>query len=133
MPHKDPIKLREYKRNYNRVYYHTKRYFHSAKAKYSSLKSRSAKRGWVFDLTLAEYEKYVLGGICYYCQDSLPEVGCGLDRANHRYGYLRGNVVACCQWCNNKKGLLEAAGFVSGEAIVLLQRLVKSRKQGLLK
>jgi len=43
---------------------------------------------------------------CHYC--SLAEAG-GLDRVDSNQGHIDGNVVACCEKCNNVLGDLPPA------------------------
>jgi len=43
---------------------------------------------------------------CFYCQNQLGapvETGSGLDRLDNTRGYELGNVVSCCQQCNEIK------------------------------
>lgn len=45
---------------------------------------------------------------CYYCGITVDEhennMLNGLDRVNNEFGYIRGNVVACCTLCNYMRG-----------------------------
>jgi hypothetical protein len=40
---------------------------------------------------------------CYYCNGDLNEMGIGLDRLDNTIGYLKNNVVPCCDKCNRLK------------------------------
>lgn len=55
--------------------------------------------------------------------------GSGIDRQDHRLGYVHGNCVPCCSNCNTKKGLLEAAGLVYPRTVEVLMEILKSGQE----
>lgn len=53
-------------------------------------------------LTFEDFKK-LISSKCYYCQESLPETGSGIDRVNSNIGYVQGNCRPCCTQCNRAK------------------------------
>ena len=51
-----------------------------------------------FNLTMEEFEKIVTQP-CLYCGDE-EERWRGVDRFDNSKGYIKGNCVPCCTWCN---------------------------------
>jgi hypothetical protein len=91
---------------------------------YSSYKSGAKNRGYVWDLPLP-YFKELIAKPCLYC-GSPPEIrpgnkqlkrldieGSGLDRIDNNQGYVIGNVVPCCTWCNTAKRHHSMMDFVA--------------------
>ena len=84
----------------------------------SIYKSNSKKRGVLFDLSYKDFV-YLVDGDCFLC----GEYGSntvrkknykdyyynGIDRINNNAGYVEGNCVTSCSWCNRAKnnGTLE--------------------------
>jgi hypothetical protein len=106
------------------VYYHKNR--NSVRRRYSVLKSTAKKLGRDFTLSQEDYGVLVANNTCHYCGGCLPQAGCGLDRQDNRMGYVHGNVVPCCERCNEHKGSLEGVGFTYPRTVELLMELVKS-------
>lgn len=50
---------------------------------------------------------------CVYCGIERREYLHGIDRINNSLGYIEGNVVTCCQFCNEMKGSLDKDQFLS--------------------
>lgn len=76
-------------------------------------KKKAIDRGYQFDLTIDETEKLLLGK-CVYCGaepanqraarvEGYEFVYNGIDRIDNTKGYVKGNVVSCCRWCNIAK------------------------------
>jgi hypothetical protein len=130
---KHPAKFRKWGRTRDRrpdvkvqrhaFYYRTR---NSVWRRYSVLKSTARKLGRDFTLSQEEYGLLVADNKCHYCSGCLPQVGCGLDRQDNRMGYVHGNVVPCCERCNEHKGSLEGVGFTYPRTVELLMELVKS-------
>jgi len=91
------------------------------KFSYGVYKSRAKKYKRIFDLTLKEFEE-ITSENCFYCGIKPNNVSLtkaskddkrtkyksytynGIDRIDSSKGYVKGNVVPCCKWCNIAKG-----------------------------
>jgi hypothetical protein len=87
---------------------------------YSAYKSRAKEFKRIFDLTLKEFEE-ITSKNCFYCGIKPNNVSLtkaseddrrtkyrsytynGIDRIDSSMGYVKGNVVPCCKWCNIAK------------------------------
>lgn len=49
---------------------------------------------------------------CYYCSIVDENGFNGIDRMNHKAGYIQSNCVSCCAMCNWMKGSLDSATFI---------------------
>ncbi len=49
---------------------------------------------------------------CHYCDYLPPNRFNGIDRVVNSIGYVKGNVVPCCMWCNRAKGRRPAKEFM---------------------
>ena len=47
---------------------------------------------------------------CAYCGENEK---IGIDRVNNNIGYVVGNVVPCCKWCNRMKGTMDKDSFIN--------------------
>jgi hypothetical protein len=71
-----------------------------------------------FEMTYDQFRSLV-GQDCHYCGEPPgrrvwrhEEVAAnGVDRLNNDKGYVAGNMVPCCAWCNRAKQQLSAAEF----------------------
>lgn len=73
---------------------------------------KAKERGQIFELSLEEAEK-LFSAKCYYCNTKpsnkrtrdtgLTVFYQGIDRADNTKGYVTGNVVPCCKYCNFAK------------------------------
>jgi hypothetical protein len=82
-----------------------KRYYTTVKGRFMAAKYAANKRGKIFTISLAEYQKIILNP-CYYCNNQLGDqsiTGSGLDRINNLIGYELGNIISCCWTCNKIK------------------------------
>ena len=78
---------------------------------YNTLRCNAKRRRLEFTLTFEDYLSIIGKGECFYCGAKLhwPEYNVrksqasNLDRKDSDYGYITGNVVACCWSCNNIK------------------------------
>lgn len=66
------------------------------------LKYRCLKRGDQFQITKDDYA-LMLANPCTYCGGPLDGTGAGLDRVDSSQGYVPGNVVPACIYCNQAK------------------------------
>lgn len=81
---------------------------------YRSYRQAATLRGFVFGLSQDEF-KSLTKQDCYYCgirpqqsyeikaNDTAPYIYNGVDRLNSSNGYVLGNVVPCCGFCNRMK------------------------------
>jgi len=88
---------------------------------------RAKDRGLEWNLTFDEWFALISRN-CYYCNGSVGETGCGLDRLYYKQGYAIGNVVPCCKICNFKKGILERLGFTYPRTVELLKELLETKR-----
>lgn len=88
---------------------------------YRAYRNKAYKRGIEFSLSKDEFRELV-NKPCYYC--CLPPSGImsgygyygeyvysGIDRVDSQNGYVIGNVVPCCKFCNPAKGSLSRQEF----------------------
>lgn len=78
---------------------------------YSVYKSRRAKKGVPFELTINEYDR-LLTKRCFYCQGSNCATNIGADMLDPTIGYTSDNTVPCCKVCEGMKGNMLAGDFV---------------------
>jgi hypothetical protein len=76
------------------------------RTKYTGCRSNAVIREIPFDLTYAEYEKFLTkNNLCGYCDTDLLTIGgSSLDRIDNSQGYRLGNVIPCCGPCNQIRG-----------------------------
>lgn len=92
-----------------------------ASLKLLSIKQGAAKRGLEYKLD-DSYATSLINSNCYYC-GCLPcsetkdltydesTLFNGIDRIDSSKGYVIGNVVPCCKWCNQAKSTMSQADF----------------------
>lgn len=86
---------------------------------YNVYKQNAKRRNYDFELTLAEFESLVTKN-CVYCNSAPRQFKTargdisitGLDRIDNNVGYLIGNVVPCCTFCNIGKRHMSAAEWL---------------------
>ncbi len=76
------------------------------------------------DLSFEDWLKIIAKNECFYCSDKLPKNGYALDRKSPKLGYLKENVVACCDTCNKTK----RSFFTHEEFKVMIDALLEYRK-----
>jgi len=60
------------------------------------------RRKIIWQLSLEEYSD-LCNKPCHYCSNKLGKIvttGIGLDRINNNLGYIKGNILSCCEMCN---------------------------------
>jgi hypothetical protein len=66
-------------------------------------KRRAERSGRIWEIEREDFDKLLDSGSCYYCEGSLNDTGCGLDRKDSNLGYTLDNVVPSCGVCNKIK------------------------------
>lgn len=84
-------------RDYARMSYHTRPHI-----KYHKYKSTAPKRKHEFKLSLQKFEQ-IISQPCYYCGEKLEGQYNGIDREDNKLGYVEGNCLPCCKFCNRAK------------------------------
>jgi hypothetical protein len=78
----------------------------------ASQKHRATSRGHQWTLT-DDQAKDLVTQKCFYC-GAEPFEGCGgIDRTDNEKGYVPGNCVPSCGYCNMMKGTLGKSEFLS--------------------
>lgn len=67
----------------------------------------ASRRGLKFDLSDSTLCTVITSN-CHYCNYPGPN---GLDRINSKKAYVKGNVVACCTYCNRAKSDMTMVEF----------------------
>jgi|SRR3989338_1466981 len=86
------------------------KYCKTPKGKYNLYKKGADKREIPFTLTFDQFLSFWQNP-CFYCGSTIATIG--LDRLDNSNGYLVGNVVPCCFWCNRMKNKDSAPDFIS--------------------
>ena len=77
--------------------------------RYDFYKSNAKRRKLDFDLDLDQFDN-ITQQKCVYCGNYSGEYNkipfSGIDRINSDIGYIKGNIVPCCDTCNKMKGVL---------------------------
>lgn len=86
-------------------------------SKYLNIRRSAEGRGLEFNLTIADIRKLLKAKKCAYTKIDLvyapsgeqtpPPNALTFDRVDASKGYVKGNVVACCQAMNQFKGVVE--------------------------
>ena len=113
---------RESKQAYQRG--HNPEYCRRPATRYIRFLAEAKRREKEVSISLEQYLSIISDNCCFYCTANLPETGSGLDRLDHKLGYVSLNVVPCCRVCNETKGKLESAGFIYPRTVELMEELV---------
>lgn len=73
----------------------------SVNGKYKSYRRNAKQRGLEFSISKDEFLNLIIGE-CRYC-GKRGEPYNGVDRVDNEKGYVAGNCVPCCEWCNKIK------------------------------
>lgn len=103
-------------------------------AKYKAKYNDARQRGLEFDLTIQSVRNLMLAKKCAYTGMTLTEPAPGggelrasdrtIDRVDSTKGYVKGNVVACCNAINHMKGQVEHSLDGTGLKGLILVRSV---------
>jgi hypothetical protein len=95
----------------------------------STIIKRSKKWGILSDISLEEFIR-MSQGLCFYCgtessnfatdrnscgnktSDTIVRYN-GIDRIDSKGGYTKGNMVACCKYCNTAKNIMSQSEFMA--------------------
>ena len=92
----------------------------SVKCRYAAYKRSAKKRGYAFELSLAEFKQLVTSN-CFYCGER-PSPMHGVDRYDNTQGYITGsNCVTACKWCNTVKSKETYEQFIR-RCVMIAQR-----------
>ena len=80
--------------------------------KWNLLKTSARQRGVALHLTKEDNER-ICTSKCHYCGD-YPVDHNGIDRVDNNKGYIIGNVVPCCTFCNMAKRAYNIRTFIIG-------------------
>lgn len=75
--------------------------------RYSQYKSSANRRGYKFELSIHEFDS-ITKSLCEYCGINSG----GIDRVNNQIGYIKSNVVPCCEMCNKMKWRWDKDEFI---------------------
>ena len=100
-------KRKEYEQqNIDKIREQRQRYRKSVKGRYNKYKKEAKDRGFVFELSLEEFES-ITKLPCMYCGEYSKESEgaqySGIDRIDSSEGYTSFNCVPCCEMCNRMK------------------------------
>ena len=101
--------------------------------RYCEYKYNAAKRGYKFELTIEEFEKFT-NEKCHYCGGYSSDYinnsrGNGIDRKNNNIGYIKENCVSCCYRCNFFKNKIGYKEFIEHINKIYLNRIKKCLKE----
>lgn len=82
----------------------------SCRKRFNDYKRNAARRGYKFELTFEEFDKFTRSGDCIYCKRHFNYLG--IDRIFNYLGYEFGNIVPCCKECNSMKGTMTYVQFI---------------------
>lgn len=77
----------------------------SIAGRYNRAKTRAIRHERTWEVSKEQFEVF-LSLPCFYCNGSLNDTGCGVDRKNSDLGYTVENLVPCCGICNKIKSNL---------------------------
>lgn len=74
---------------------------------YANYRYKCIKRNRDFTLTLKEFTEIIMRR-CFYCDDAPNNISQGvlyngIDRIDSSLGYIKNNIVTCCNTCNRIK------------------------------
>lgn len=80
-------------------------YLKDTENRFKRSKRKAISRNIEWSLSLEEFSE-TCGQPCYYCDNLIGEIvlyNSGLDRLDNNKGYIKENVVSCCNTCNSIK------------------------------
>ena len=103
------------------------RYFTSPKGRYQVLKHNAKIHNREVGINFEEFKNLLTASKekCYYCNGKLGR-GSASDRIDNSKGYLKNNIVICCDGCNSLKS--ELLSLSETLEIVKLLKKVRNRE-----
>lgn len=86
----------------------SKRLQHNISNRFQVYKRNAINAGLEFELTKELLAKFTAEP-CFYCGIETPVNG--VDRVDSSLGYIKGNMVSCCKYCNRAKSDLTQVAF----------------------
>lgn len=84
----------------------------ATEARYRKYFKSAGMRSFAFELSYNEFERIVKDK-CHYCRTSADKVVMGVDRKDNKVGYVIGNCLPACKWCNMAKGKMSYTAFLN--------------------
>jgi 5-methylcytosine-specific restriction endonuclease McrA len=86
---------------------------HVVSRRFADYKARAKKKGISFKISLKQFIE-MTSKPCGYCGGFSDEIEnfCGIDRINSNKGYIKDNIMPCCDVCNRMKGTLNFQRFL---------------------
>lgn len=81
----------------------------SVKYKFLRLRNGAKQRNKALEISFEEF-KELWKEPCHYCGGEV--LSAGLDRVDSKYGYVKGNIVRCCEKCNRAKNDMTVMEFI---------------------
>lgn len=78
--------------------------------RYADYRRNAATRGFIFEVSKDRFAE-ITSQPCEYCGQTEGTIG--IDRVNSDIGYLEGNMVPCCSFCNRMKTNFGAEAFLA--------------------
>lgn len=109
---------------------------------FHSYRKDAGRRGYVFTISPEEL-KILTSSACFYCgnlpTDKFKKVSTfgevyiynGVDRVINSEGYIPGNVVSCCNFCNKAKHTATKQNFLSWVERVYNNRVVVDKQNAI--
>ena len=94
-------------RECNNRYYHKNK--NSVEYRFLRLKTGAKQRHKELGIDFEDF-KELWKENCYYCGDEVNTAG--LDRVDSSKGYIKGNIVRCCEKCNRAKNNMDINEFL---------------------
>lgn len=94
----------------------------SQNALFKRYQKSAKKRGYLFNLTLKDFKKFIKEP-CFYCNQPPSQklqhkhrpkaqiIYTGIDRKDNNQGYILNNCVSCCKVCNRAKDVMTETEF----------------------
>lgn len=103
------------------------KYMRTSHGRYNSLKTSARDRNLELNIKETDFVA-LIEKPCHYCGASLGGfTGSGLDRLDNSKGYVYGNVVPCCKYCNRvRSNVLTPDEMLAAMAAVKRVRLEKA-------
>lgn len=89
-----------HEKNKDKTVLYKEKYYGSLKGKFRIYKTTAKQRGLIFNISFELFSTFWQKD-CSYCGTNITTIG--LDRIDSEKGYVEGNIVSCCAFCNTMK------------------------------